>query len=436
MKFSKKVKTGIVLLTSMLLVGCGANNTETTKNKEAAGDSNTVTLWVQYSEESAEGQVMQQSIKDFNETNGKGYIAKVEYIPRSGSGGGYEDKINAALTTKTLPDVLTLDGPNTAAYAKSGIIAPIDEYVTNKEDLLDSIVEQGTYDGKLYSLGFSESGVGIFYNKRMLEEAGVDITTLPTVEKPWTYEQYNELFATLKDKYDGPILDVGFDDHSEWLMYAFTPFVWSSGGDVVSEDGTTAVGYFDSEGSVEAFEFIQGLIANGYSTISPEKNGFQTEVYPLKMTGSWTMQEMDAQYKDVEYGVLPLPVSPTTNKLVSPTGSWAYGMSATTTKKEAAGALIDFLGSEQEAYDMAMGNSVLPSRKSTSERMAKEVSEQMKVLLDQNAASGKARPVLVNYPQISRIVQNAVTESTYFEQNSDIKALLEAKAQEIDPLLK
>src|SRR5699024_3333074 len=97
---------------------------------------------------------------------------------------------------------------------------------------------------------------------------------------------------------------------------------------------------------------------------------------------------------------------------------------------------IDFLGSEQEAYDMAMGNSVLPSRKSTSERMAKEVSEQMKVLLDQNAASGKARPVLVNYPQISRIVQNAVTESTYFEQNSDIKALLEAKAQEIDPLLK
>lgn len=432
MKLFKKAGMAVALLSTVVLAACGNGGAKTSSDN---GDDKTVTLWVQYSEESAEGQVMSQSIKDFNESNGKGYTAKVEYIPRSGSGGGYEDKVNAALTTNTLPDVLTLDGPNTAAYAKSGIIAPIDDYVTEKEDLLQSIIDEGTYDGKLYSLGYSESGVGIFYNKKMLEEAGVDIASLPTVEKPWTYDQYNELFKTLTDHYQKPAIDVGFDDHSEWLMYAFTPFVWSSGGDVVNEDGTKSSGTFDNKGSVEAFTFIQGLIKNGYSTITPEKNGFQTEVYPLKMTGSWTMQEMDSQYKDVEYGVLPLPVSPTTKELVSPTGSWAYGMSATTQKKEAAGALIDFLGSEQEVYDMSVGNSVLPSRHSAAERLSTEVSDQMKVLLEQNAASGHARPVLVNYPQISRVVQNAVTEVTYVDQNKDVKALLEQKAKEIDPLL-
>ena len=432
MNFFKKTTVAITLLSALALTGCGNSSSNTAKD---TGDEKTVTLWVQYSEESAEGQVMSQSIKDFNESNGKGYTAKVEYIPRSGSGGGYEDKVNAAVTTNTLPDLLTLDGPNTAAYAKSGIIAPIDDYVTNKDDLLPSIIEEGTYDGKLYSLGYSESGVGIFYNKKMLEEAGVDLTTLPTVDNPWTYEQYNELFETLTKKYNKPAIDVGFDDHSEWLMYAFTPFVWSSGGDVVSGDGKTASGTFDNAGSVEAFTFIQGLIKNGYSTITPEKNGFQTGVYPLKMTGSWTMQEMDSQYTDIEYGVLPLPMSPTTKKLVSPTGSWAYGMSATTTKKEAAGALIDFLGSEQEVYDMSVGNSVLPSRKSTSDRLASEVSEQMKVLLEQNAKTGHARPVLVNYPQVSRIVQDTVTEVTYVDQNADVKALLEQKAKEIDSFL-
>lgn len=432
MKFFKRTTIAVTLLSgSLILAACGGG--QSTEKKDT--DDKTVTLWVQYSEESAEGQVMSQSIKDFNESNGKGYTAKVEYIPRSGSGGGYEDKVNAALTTNTLPDVLTLDGPNTAAYAKSGIIAPIDDYVTEKEDLLPSIVEQGTYDGKFYALGYSESGVGILYNKKMLEEAGIDLATLPTVDQPWTYDQYNELFATLEKHYKQPILDVGFDDHSEWLMYAFTPFVWSSGGDVTTEDGTKSTGAFDSEGSVEAFTFIQGLIKNNYSTITPEKNGFQTGVYPLKMTGSWTMQEMDNQYTDIEYGVLPLPMSPTTKKLVSPTGSWAYGMSATTTKKEAAGALLDFLGSEQEVYDMSVGNSVLPSRKSASERLETEVSEQMKVLLEQNAKTGHARPVLVNYPQISRIVQNTVTEVTYVEQNANVEALLKQKAQEIDPLL-
>lgn len=431
MKILRKTTVALALLSTFALTAC-SNSSSSSGNDS---DEKSVTLWVQYSEESAEGQVMAQSIKDFNANNGKGYTAKVEYIPRSGSGGGYEDKVNAALTTNTLPDVLTLDGPNTAAYAKSGILAPIDEYISNRDDLLPSIVEEGTYDGKLYSLGYSESGVGIFYNKKMLQDAGVDLASLPTVDKPWTYDQYNTLFATLTKHYNKPAIDVGFDDHSEWLMYAFTPFIWSSGGDVVTEDGTKSTGAFDNAGSVEAFTFIQGLIKNGYSTITPEKNGFQTGVYPLKMTGSWTMQEMDSQYKDVEYGVLPLPMSPKTKKLVSPTGSWAYGMSRTTKKKEAAGALIDFLGSEQEVYDMSVGNSVLPSRKSTSDRLATEVSEQMKVLLEQNAKTGQARPVLVNYPQVSRVVQNAVTEVTYTDQNPDVAALLKQKAQEIDGFL-
>ena len=51
---------------------------------------------------------------------------RFKFIPRSGSGGGYEDKVNAALNSGSLPDVLTLDGPNTAAYAHSKIIQPID----------------------------------------------------------------------------------------------------------------------------------------------------------------------------------------------------------------------------------------------------------------------------------------------------------------------
>lgn len=73
--------------------------------------------------------------------------------------------MNAALTTNTLPDVITLDGPNTAAYAKSGVIAPLDEYIKDQDDLLPSIKQQGTYQGKLYAIGVSESSVGIYYNK-------------------------------------------------------------------------------------------------------------------------------------------------------------------------------------------------------------------------------------------------------------------------------
>lgn len=394
-----------------------------------------ILIWVQYSQESAEGKVMTESIEKFNAENKDGISVKVEYIPRSGSGGGYEDKVNAALTTNTLPDILTLDGPNTAAYADARMIQPLDDYISNKEDISDSIIKQGTYDGKLYALGFSESGVGIFYNKKMFKEAGISEDQLPTLEKPWTWDEFIEISKTLKDKFNQPAISLGLDDHSEWLMYAFAPFIWSNGGEIVSEDGKTAIGVYDSKENVETFTFLQNLVKEGLTTITPVEKAFQTGKYPMLMSGSWTIQELDAEYPDIEYGILPYPVSPKTKKLVSPTGSWAYGMSSTTKNPEAAGKVIDFLSSEEEMYRMSMGNTVLPARKSVADKMIKEVSEPMQMLIKQNQQSGIARPVLVNYPLVTRLVQDTVLENSYFEETTDIQKLLTEKANEMQGAL-
>lgn len=427
----KILRNSLLLGSSLLLVACGSKKEETQD-----ADSDTITMWVQFSEEDAEGQVMVESIKEFNETNEDGLTAEVQYIPRSSSGGGYEDNLNAALSTNTLPDVFTLDGPNNAAYAESGMLQPVGEYISELDDFLPSIIDQGTYDDELYSIGYSESGVGIYYNIELLEDAGINTEELPTVDNPWTWDEFNEMLATLQDNNNGdPVLDMGFDDHSEWLLYAFTPYIWSAGGDVVDPETNEAVGYYDSDATASAFEFIQQLVENKYSDISPVDKGFHTGKYALYMSGSWTMQELDAEYQDIDYGIMPYPVSPETNELVSPTGSWAYGMSATTSNPEGAAKLIDFLASEEQLYNMSMGNSVLPARQSVADRMLEEVSEPMQVLIEQNTTTGRARPIQVNYPQISRTVQETVTESTYYEQNTDIKQLLELKAQELEGYL-
>ena len=53
-----------------------------------------------------------------------------------------------------LPDVLTVDGPNVAAYAANGIIQPLAELTEEEKGIyLDSIIEQGTINDKLYALG-------------------------------------------------------------------------------------------------------------------------------------------------------------------------------------------------------------------------------------------------------------------------------------------
>ncbi|MBM7553562.1 ABC transporter substrate-binding protein [Thalassobacillus pellis] len=427
----KRIKILIVCI-SMLMIITACNS----EGASSSGNKNEVSIWVHTSEETAEGKAMQNIIDRFNKEYEGKYSAQIEFIPRSGSGGGYEDKINAALTTNTLPDVLTLDGPNTAAYAESKIIAPIGEYITNKDDLLPSIIEQGTYEGKLYAVGYSESGVGVFYNKKMLKEAGVDLSTLPTVDDPWNWKQFMDLCEILVKKYDKPAVDMGLNDKSEWLMYAYTPFLWSQGGSILNEEKTKAIGYFNNEDAVKTMNFIQDMIDKGYTTKTPVEKAFQTEVYPMKFTGSWTIAEMESSYPKVDYGVMPYPTSPETNKLVSPSGSWQYAMSATTEKDKAAGALIDFMTSTESLTEIALANSVLPAAHSVVEKIKDEVSPQMQVLIEQNAKTAHARPVLPEYPQVSRVFQQTISAVTYPEENENVQKLLDEQAAKIDQALK
>ncbi len=412
----------------MIIAACSGD-------KASSDNKNEVSIWVHTSKETTEGKAMQKIIDRFNQEYQGKYSATIEFIPRSGSGGGYEDKINAALTTDTLPDVFTLDGPNTAAYAESGMIAPIDDYISNKDDLLPSIMQQGTYDGKLYAVGYSESGVGIFYNKQMLKDAGIDLSTLPTVDDPWDWNQFMELCETVVNTYDVPAIDMGLNDKSEWLMYAFSPFLWSQGGSIVNEDGTKATGIFNDEDSVKTMSFIQDMVEKGYTTKTPVEKAFQTGKYPMKFTGSWTIAEMESSYPDVEYGIMPYPTSPDTNKLVSPSGSWQYAMSATTEKKEAAGALIDFMTSTESLTEISLANSVLPAAHSVVEEVKDKVSPQMNVLIEQNSKTAHARPALPKYPQVSRVFQQTISDLTY-EKNNNIQKLLDQKAALIDKALK
>ncbi|WP_447394780.1 hypothetical protein, partial [Shigella flexneri] len=104
-------------------------------------------------------------------------------------------------------------------------------------------------------------------------------------------------------------------------------------------------------------------------------------------------------------------------------------------KQEAAGALIDFMVSTESLSEMSLANSVLPASYSAIDEITDEVSDEMNVLIEQNAASAQARPLLPNYPQVSRIFQDTISDTTYYEENSDIQALLDDKAAQIQSAL-
>ena len=435
-KKEENMRKGVVLsmvaaLSLGLLAGCSGGSSSKTSKEAASKDD--VKVWVQFSDETAEGKAWEQVVQNFNKKYKGKYKVVTEYIPRSGSGGGYEDKVNAAITTNSLPDVITLDGPNTAAYAKSKVITPLDDYLkdNNMEDVLDSIKQQGTYDGKFYAFGYSESNVGIYYNKKMFKEAGIDESSLPTLKKPWTWNEFKAVSKKLKDHFKEAAIDFRLNSNDEMLPYAYMPLIWSNGGRVVNEDGTKAEGYFNSKESTQAVQFIQDLVKEGYTTVSPVEKGFETGQYPMVLSGSWTIADLQTNYKDIDFGILPYPVSNKTKKLVSPSGSWQLAVTTKSNKKDAAAEFVKFATNTESSEILSLGNSVLPIRKSTIENIKDKVSEPMRFLMEQNAATAHARPVVVAYPQVSRSFQQAMQDISYYEENPDVQKVLDSRAKEM-----
>ena len=74
----------VAVIAGTALTGCGKSTSKTNK-----GSDKDVTVWVNTSDETPEGKAWEKISEKFNTDNGKGYKVKVEYIPRSGSGGGY-----------------------------------------------------------------------------------------------------------------------------------------------------------------------------------------------------------------------------------------------------------------------------------------------------------------------------------------------------------
>ncbi|BDP82463.1 hypothetical protein EfmAA290_31390 (plasmid) [Enterococcus faecium] len=58
------------------------------------------------------------------------------------------------------------------------------------------------------------------------------------------------------------------------------------------------------------------LVEKGYTTISPIEKGFETGKYAMMLSGSWTMADLEENYQEIDYGILPYPVSDAAIKIL------------------------------------------------------------------------------------------------------------------------
>lgn len=367
-----------------------------------------VTMWVHVIQDTPEGEAYAQSVKEFNEKFDGKYYLDVEFVPRNESGGGYSDKVNASVISGGLPDIITVDGPNVSSYAANNIIQPLAEITQDElDEYLPSMIEQGTVNGKLYSLGVMESSVGFYYNKDIIKELGIEI---PPMDDPWTWSELLEVCRKAKNYFDnGYVIDMPFPT-GETTIYFYAPFIWSNGGDFVSSDGLKVNGVFNSEKNVETISYFKEITDKGYIPKYTISDLFEKGRAAFKFDGAWAITNIRNNYPDFNLGIAPYPVGNDWNgEKYTPTGGWAFATTTSCKNPEAAKEAIKVLTNAESGIDMYNLTGNLPSTFEAYENIdAFKTDELFKTAYYQLVNYGHPRPKSPAYPQISTSYQQAI----------------------------
>lgn len=151
---------------STALTACGGNGT--------GGGRQTIELWF-WGAGPAERKVLEEQLMTAYNDSQSQYELKITYNEK------VDSNIQTALSANGGPDIVYGSGPSfVAPFAQSGKLVNMDEYAEEfgwKDSVLTPIYESGTVDGSLYALANSINTHGVYYNKKVLDDLGLEVPT-------------------------------------------------------------------------------------------------------------------------------------------------------------------------------------------------------------------------------------------------------------------
>lgn len=355
-----------MMATAVLLVGCGSGTSE---EGAKTSDGKKEITWMCYGQPQ-ETEVYEQVIKKFEE---KYPDVKVKLV--STTQDQYGQKIQAAMASNTMADVVYMGPGDVKAWVNSGKMLNLDEYIEkaeaegilNLDDVWELALKKYKYDGEiigqgsLYALPKDVGPFGFGYNKTLFEKLGIP---LPDKEKPYTWEEFIEVCKKLTN-------DTGGDD-SSWgtglnVNWSLQPFVYSNGADWLNEDATKVT--VTDPKFVEALQYFADQTLE--YKITPSAEQAQTlDTYQRWIKGQlgfFAVAPWDiAAFEDLpfEYDIIPWPAG-STGQTSSWLGSVGFAVSANTKYPQEAVNLAIFLSTDVDANKMVADKQIqVPNIKS------------------------------------------------------------------------
>ncbi|RCG29921.1 extracellular solute-binding protein [Sphaerisporangium album] len=319
---------------------------------------------------------------------------KIEHqqVPRT----QFMPKLLQQASSRSLPDLALIDNPDLAQLAATGGLVPLSEAGLSTEGLFPSIVDAGRYEGKTYGIAPGVNGLALYYNKKLFTEAGL--------QPPKTWD---ELTTAAKSLTKGKRYGIAFSAvGTEEGSFQFEPFFWTAG---------ASLKQLDSPQAVQALTLWKTLVDSGWAsksvvtwTQADINDQFMAGNAAMMVNGPWQLPTLNGN-KDLEFGIVPIPIPSPTAKPVTPLGGevWTIGHSTPEREKKAAAVLKCLLGQEK-SLEWSKAAGYIPSNEAAAKQLAASdpqlapFAEEVATALARTAELGTA------YPKVSEALFNAI----------------------------
>ena len=185
----KRILTAIIsiILSAVLLASCGAapnaqpseTSSADTETAELGSTDVTITFWHSASDQA--GVIMDELVKDFNETNGKKITVNAVYQGQYSDATSLLQTMLSAKNYSELPDIMQMDATGKIPYYNSGRALTIDSAL--EQGLVDSAYIENFIPAALANWRFADTQLGVpfatsttvtFYNKTLIDTLGWD----------------------------------------------------------------------------------------------------------------------------------------------------------------------------------------------------------------------------------------------------------------------
>lgn len=274
------------------------NNPENVKTEEGK-----LVFWSLFS--GGDGSFMDSIISDYNKTGPSMGVQSIMLV-----WGDYYTKLQTAVAAKKGPDIGVSHVSKLPELVEQGVVIPIDDYAkeigVDWGQYTDTTKNSVTFDGSVYAMPLDTHAEILYFNKDILDKAGVTLNgdgQLDISSEADFYAILDKIKAALPEGASPIALtNSGDDPYRLWWAVYFQ----MGGPALVNEEGTEVT--LDKDIAVKAADFVKGLYDKGYVSqgIDNHQAFFQSGQAGLCIGGTWATGAFE-QTENLKFGAQSFP---------------------------------------------------------------------------------------------------------------------------------